>query len=129
MLAGGEEFYSFLLFADTTAQAEHSQCPLMEMHVITFLFLVYRYDSTTGTFTVPSGGDGFYYFSVYLTTISSEFANFDLEVNTEILCSAYAELNNGVSLDEWGTSCSGVAELMEGKLLNIYCWYSQQVFL
>ena len=37
--------------------------------VLLILFIVYRYDSTTGTFTVPSGGDGFYYFSVYCLQI------------------------------------------------------------
>ena len=48
-----------------TAQPEHLQCPLVEMDSITSLFIVYRYDSTTRTFTVLFGGDGFYYFSVY----------------------------------------------------------------
>ena len=35
-----------------TAQPKYSQCPLVEMDSITSLFIVYRYDSTTGTFTV-----------------------------------------------------------------------------
>ena len=52
-----------------TAQPEHSQCPLVEMDIITSLFIVYRYDGTIGTFTVPPGGDGFYYFSVYYLQI------------------------------------------------------------
>ena len=55
-----------LLFIDKIGQ---SQCPLFEMDAITSLFIVYRYDSKTGTFTVPSGGDGFYYFSVYCLQI------------------------------------------------------------
>ena len=42
-----------LLFTDMTAQPEHSQCPLVEMDSTTSLFIVYRYDSTMGTFTVP----------------------------------------------------------------------------
>ena len=44
-----------LLFTDMTAPLEHSQCPLVEMDTITSLFIVYRYNSTTGTFTVPPG--------------------------------------------------------------------------
>ena len=58
-----------LLFTDTTVQPEHLQCPLVDTDTITPLFIVYRYDSTTGTFTVPPGGDGFYYFSVYCLQI------------------------------------------------------------
>ena len=34
-----------------------------------YVIVVYRYNSTTGTFTVPPGGDGFYYFSVYCLQI------------------------------------------------------------
>ena len=41
-----------LLFTDMTTQPEHSQCPLVEMDSITSLFIVYRYYSTTLTFTV-----------------------------------------------------------------------------
>ena len=83
------------MVAHTTVQQEYSQCPLVEMDnitslfivyrydsttktftvplvekaIITSLFIVYRYDSTTGTFTVPPGGDGYYYFSVYCLQI------------------------------------------------------------
>ena len=67
---GGDGFYLLLclLFTNTTAQPEHSQCPLMETDSITSLFIIYRYDSTTGTFTAPPSGDGFYYFSFLLFT-------------------------------------------------------------
>ena len=58
-----------LLFTDMTAQPEHLQCSLVEMDSITSMFIVYRYDNTTRTFTVPPGGDGFYYFSVYCLQI------------------------------------------------------------
>ena len=53
-----------------------------------FCNFIYRYDSSTGTFTVPPGGDGFYYFSVYLSINSIESAYFDVEVNEQRLCSA-----------------------------------------
>ena len=65
---------------------------------------------------MPSGGDGLYYLSVYLTTQSSENAYFDLEIHGERLCSVFADLNNANSGDVWGTSCSGVADVMEGNL-------------
>ena len=54
-----------LLFTDMRVQPKHSQCPLVDMDVITSLFIVYRYDNATSTFTVTSGGNGFYYFFVY----------------------------------------------------------------
>ena len=59
-----------------TAQPQHSQCPLVELDSITSLFIVYRYDSTTGTFTVPSGGGGFYYDSVYCLQIQQQTGKF-----------------------------------------------------
>ena len=54
----------FIIYRYDT-QLEHSLCPLVEMDSTTSLFIVYRYDSTIGSFTVPPGGDAFYYFSVY----------------------------------------------------------------
>ena len=51
------------------------------MDYITSLFIAYRYDSTTGTFTVPSSGDGFYYFSAFLTADGDEYVYFDVELN------------------------------------------------
>ena len=81
---------------------------------------IYRYNSATGTFTVPSGGDGFYYFSVFLTTISIEVSYFDLEINGTPLCSAVGELTQMYSGDEIGVSCSGVAYVTAGKILHIF---------
>ena len=56
------------LFLATTAQQECLQFPLVEMESTTSLPILFisRYDSTTGVFTVPPGGDGVYYFSTYL---------------------------------------------------------------
>ena len=47
----------FISFKDGTTYQEISQCPLVETDIIISLFIVYRYDSTTETFTVPPGGD------------------------------------------------------------------------
>ena len=85
---------SLIFFTDMIAQPEHSHCPLVEMDFLTCLFIVYRYDSTTGTFTVPSGGDRFYYFSVYHTMWSGEAGRFDLDINGDLLCSIELDQND-----------------------------------
>ena len=95
-----------------TAQQEHSQCPLVEMNSINSLCIVYRYDSTTGTFTVPPGGDGFYYFSVYFRVVHVENAGFDIQINGETLCTAYND-NQEVS-DQGQAACSGATYATEG---------------
>ena len=72
---------------------------------------------------MPSGGDGFYYFSVYLLTNSIESAYFDVEVNEQRLCSAVGDLNEMTSSgDEIVASCNGLAEMVEGiaNTANIY---------
>ena len=56
----GYELSYFTKYCSHDIAPEHSQCLMMEMDFITSLFIVYRYDNTTGTFTVPPGGDGFY---------------------------------------------------------------------
>ena len=70
-----------------------------------------RYDSSTGTFTVPPGGDGYYYFSTYLFVIVEKLARFDIQINGETLCTAqtvHSLGNNGPAV------CSGAGYIMEG---------------
>ena len=50
-----------------------------------------RYNNTSGSFKVPPGGDGFYYFSVYLLVLQSHVTVFDIAINEQIICTAYAE--------------------------------------
>ena len=105
-----------------TAQPEHSQCPLVEMDSITSLLIVYRYDITTGIFTVPPGGDGFYYFSVFLVVNVDEYGTFDLDLNGETLCTAYADTTDTPD-DEGTAACSATTYAVAGLLLssrNIY---------
>ena len=80
-----------------------------------------RYDSTTGTFTVSPGGDGFYYFSVYLLVLQSHVTVFDIEINGQIICTAYAEQLS--SSDDENTSCTAVSYAAEGATnhLSLSC--------
>ena len=95
-----------------------------------FCDFIYRYDSTTGTFTVPPGGDGFYYFSVYLTTNSIESAYFDVEVNEQRLCSAVGDLNEMTSSgDEIVASCNGIAEMVEDTANTANIYHPQRIML
>ena len=81
---------------------------------LSFHFIINRYDSTTGTFTVPPGGDGFYYFSVFLTADGDEAAYFDIELNGELICSAISDLTESANTDPEITTCSGVLFALEG---------------
>ena len=95
-----------------TAQPEHSQCPLVVLVSNTSLFIVCRYDNTTGTFTVPSGGNGYYYFSMFLTVNGGEFGYFDVEINGEVICTVYSNLTQTSEFET--TSCNGAAYAVEG---------------
>ena len=77
-------------------------------------FHVFRYDSTSGTFTVPVGGDGYYYFSTYFTVWYFEFALFDIQINGETICTARADRSATTFTDDGHTSCSAATFATEG---------------
>ena len=104
----------FVYFTDVTAQREHVQCPLVEMDYTTSLLIVYRYDSTIGTFTVPSGGEGFYYFSAFLIADGGELVIFDVELNGDLICTVFSDLQDSPATDSQLTACNGVAYAVEG---------------
>ena len=83
------------------------------------LSIAYRYDNTTGTFTAPPGGDGFYYFSVYLTMTPARFGFFDIQVNGEIICTAYGDTDDSTFVDTDHASCSAAALITEGIKLKL----------
>ena len=60
---------------------------------------------------------------MYLSTYSDEFAYFDLEINSGLLCSSTANMDLTTAGDAWGISCSGVAQVMEGNLLYSEMYY------
>ena len=60
---------------------------------------------------MPPGGDGFYYFSEYLTVFTGEYAYFDIEINGELLCTATVDTSSG---DYSQAVCAGTSYIMEG---------------
>ena len=78
-----------------------------------------RYNSTTGTFTVPVGGDGLYYFSVHLTIWLYQTSTFDLKINGETICSALGEVYHPTLPDVSTASCATIASATAG--INIFC--------
>ena len=71
----------------------------------------------TGTFTVPYGGEGFYYFSVYLTVPQREFAFCDLRINGENICLVYGDKSSSTTTDFDQASCSAAVFASEDKHL------------
>ena len=78
--------------------------------------IIYRYNSTTGTFTVPTGGDGYYYFSVYFTLKGRHNGVFQLNINEQNICTVIVYT---LQTDDFGqSSCGGVIYAEEGKVLQ-----------
>ena len=63
---------------------------------------------------MPSGADGFYYFSVFLTINPERNGFFDVEINGELVCTVLGDQDES-SADYGSASCSGVVEAAEGK--------------
>ena len=68
---------------------------------------------------MPPGGDGFYYFATYLVVDDGESGRFDIQINEETICTAFADQSDTVNNDE-NTSCHGVAYVVEGTKLNLH---------
>ena len=80
------------------------------------IIIINRYDSTTGTFTVPSGGDGYYYFSAYFLVFTAEFALFDIQINGQVLCTARGD-ETQATIEEAQAGCSATTYATEGFLI------------
>ena len=73
------------------------------------------YDSSTGVFTVPSGGAGLYYFYVNFWSTEGENAIFDVRVNEVLRCRAESDEAVTTPDDNGTPSCGFVTTLSEGK--------------
>ena len=108
------KYYNFFHnVTDMSAQLKHSKCHLVEIDSTNSLLYNYRYNTTEGTFTVPPGGDGYYYFTTYLLVGSADNAAFDIKLNGNLLCTAYNELEETPG-DPGPATCSAVTYATEG---------------
>ena len=63
---------------------------------------------------MPSGGEGYYYFSVFLTLFAGDAGFFDLQINGDTMCMAFTD-KQGVSGGQDGqAACNVVAYITEG---------------
>ena len=64
---------------------------------------------------MPSVGDGFYYFSAYFAVPSNKFARLNIELNGDILCTAYTEQQQ-TNNDPGSAACSAAIYAAEGTM-------------
>ena len=77
--------------------------------------IVSSYNAGTGVFTVPSSGDGWFFFSIYMSVDYGEFAHLEIEVNDDVMCTAQGDNNESGASDAPQATCSAVVYLAEGK--------------
>ena len=78
-----------------------------------FVLIQFRYNGTTGIFTVPEGESGLYFLYIHLITTTGNFAAFELKRNQEQICVAEGDNgSNGWNHDT--TTCGAVVQLNEG---------------
>ena len=65
---------------------------------------------------MPPGGDGVYYFSVYLRVDAGELGRFDMRLNDDIICTTYPDHDDSAELDYASGSCSVVVNLIAGDI-------------
>ena len=62
---------------------------------------------------MPPGGDGHYYFSVYIIISSAEFGYFDIEINGDLLCTAFGDQGD-MPLDDGSEACNAATYATQG---------------
>ena len=74
-----------------------------------------RYDDTTGVFTVPPGGDGWYYFFAHFRVFADEYALFNIQLNGNYLCTMVEDDTGVENGDDGGQgACRTVVYAQEG---------------
>ncbi len=86
-----------------------------KIHCIAHIIPDSRYNATTGIFTVPPGGAGYYYFVARLQVHQGEWANFDLRINEAWMGRAEGDQEHNGAGDSAHTTVSVAAPLQESK--------------
>ena len=69
---------------------------------------------------MPPGGDGFYYFSVYLYVQLGGYGRFDIQINGDVLCMAQGDQHQA-SGDDAQAVCSTAVYGLEGLCALFFC--------
>ena len=78
---------------------------------------------------MPPDGDGIYFFSTYLLGSMGEFAEFEMMLNDEMICSTYPDHNHSGAMDFAPASCTAVVEAFAGECRCICCMTIQSIHL
>ena len=74
-----------------------------------------RYNSSTGDFTVPSGGAGLYFLYVNFWVIGGKWVRFDVKLNNSDVCAAEIDTRaTGCTADRYQAGSGALALLREG---------------
>ena len=76
------------------------------------IICICSYNSTNGTFTVPPGGDGYYYFSTYFVVWFYKYAVIDIQRNGKTLCTAFTDQQYRSNYGQ--STCSAAVYATEG---------------
>ena len=69
-------------------------------------------------FTVGPGGNGMYYFSMFLLGYGAEYGRFDMRLNDDVICTAFPDHSNNGAGDAAPGSCSAVVGVVSGNKLS-----------
>ena len=98
----------------TTVYDKFQELVTHSFHYSYYLFIS-SYDSTTGIFTIPPGGDGIYYFSINLQGDDDEYGIFEIRLNDGAICATRPDLSGSVANDYPSGSCSAVVDATAGN--------------
>ena len=74
-----------------------------------------RYNNTVGTFTVPPGGDGLYFFHINFFVQDQEIANFVMRRNGGGICRVVSDMDQIGVNDNTMVSCTTIDLVNEGS--------------
>ena len=68
---------------------------------------------------MPPGGDGVYYFSVYVLVDLGESGRFDMRLNDDVICTTQPDHSDNGGGDYAPGSCSAAGDVVAGKGCSI----------